>query len=186
MWVYFLHVCMSIKMHCLLNTGLLPTCRNMHTHTHTRTNTHTHAQTHTRTNTHAHTDTTLLHKLWYLTCTCISLKWREQHLGSHLTGGYAGPCSRHTPALTTRPAHGLPHTGSGSSHAFVLFPAALWDWACSTQRARRRGKWKSHEASEHAAAQRCSRHLAVTLQMHLINYDLLKNGARASAERYSK
>ena len=133
MWVYFLHVCMSIKMHCLLNTGLLPTCRNMHTHT------HAHTHTHTRTNTHAHTDTTLLHKLWYLTCTCISLKWREQHLGSHLTGGYAGPCSRHTPALTTRPAHGLPHTGSGSSHAFVLFPAALWDWACSTQMARRRG-----------------------------------------------
>lgn len=30
------------------------------------------------------------------------------------------------------------------------------------------------EASERAAAQRCSRHLAVTLQMHLINYDLLK------------
>lgn len=44
----------------------------------------------------------------------------------------------------------------------------------------------SREASERAAGQRCSRHLAVTLQMHLIDYDLLKNGVWASAEWYSK
>ena len=29
-----------------------------------------------------------------------------RHLCSHLTGGHAGPGSRHMPALTTRPAHG--------------------------------------------------------------------------------
>ena len=162
MWMYFLHVCVSIKIHCLLNTGLLPTCRNMCTHTR-----HTHMRT--------HTDTTLLHKLWCLTCRCVSLKGQEPGTCVRtLQGGTLGPAAG-TCLPSPRDQHmDPPCIGPGSSHAFVPFPAALWGWGCGTQMAGRREKWMNCEASERAAAQHCSRHLAVTLQMHLINYDLLK------------
>lgn len=113
MWMYFLHVCVSIKIHCLLNTGLLPTCRNMCTHTR-----HTpHAHAHTRT----HTDTTLLHKLWCLTCRCISLKGQERGTwvptlrGALWARQQAHACPHHAASTRTRPALDLAPAAHSSS-----------------------------------------------------------------------
>lgn len=127
MWIYFLRVCVSIKIHCLLNTGLLPTCRNMCTHTH-----------HTQ-RARTHTDTTLLHKLWCLTCRCVSLKGQERGTWvPTLQGGTLGTAAG-TCLPSPRSQHmGPPCRGPGSSRAFVLFPAALWSWDCGTQMAGRR------------------------------------------------
>lgn len=117
-----LHVCVSIKIHCLLNTGLLPTCRNMHTHT-----LHTHR--HTETQTHAHTWTHRHNPASQAVGPNLQVRFAErrgaQHLGPHLTGGLLGPAAG-TCLPSPRGQHmDPPHTGSGSSHAFVLFPAAL-------------------------------------------------------------
>ena len=136
--MYVLHVCMSIKIHCLLNTGLLPTCRNMHKHTlhthrHTQTQTHAHAHTHahmrTCTSTHAHTCTHRHNPASQAVGPNLQVRFTErrgaQHLGPHLTGGLLGPAAG-TRLPSPRGQHmDPPHTGSGSSHAFVLFPAAL-------------------------------------------------------------
>ena len=128
--MYVLHVCMSIKIHCLLNTGLLPTCRNMHKHTlHTHRHKHTHTHTHTHTcahaqahtHTHVHTDTTLLHKLWDLTCRCVSLKGEERSTWVPTSRGgcwalqQAHACPRHAASTWTRPTQDLaPATHSSS------------------------------------------------------------------------
>ena len=134
MWTYFLHVCVSIKIHCLLNTGLLPTCRNVYTHTR-----HTHMRTHVHTRTHA--DTTLLHKLWCLTCRCVSLKGQQCSTWvPTLQGGILGPAGGTCLPSPSGQHMDPPCIGPGSSRAFVLFPAALWGWDCGTQVAGRREK----------------------------------------------
>lgn len=99
MWMYFLHVCVSIKIHCLLNTGLLPTCRNVYTHT---PHAHAHTRTHTYTRRHDLASQAVMPNLQVRLTERIGV----QHLGSHLTGGHTGPGRRHMPALTKRPAHG--------------------------------------------------------------------------------
>ena len=173
MWVYFLHVCMSIKMHCLLNTGLLPTCRNMHTHTHTHTRTHTHTHRHNPAsqavvpNLHVHFIEMTGASAWVPTS-------QGGMLGPAADTRLPSPRGQHM----DRPTQDLaPATHSSSFQPPSETEPAALRWL---------GGGENERVVKPRNTQQRSRHLAVPLQMHLVSYDLLKNGVRASAERHSK